>query len=109
MGGLDMTAAALLARVEGAGVTVEADGDRLRITASAPPPPALLHELGGLKAELLALLERHADEAAEREAIQGEPALPLVGTVARERLEAGERLTLAGLRAVANGGTQSHG
>jgi hypothetical protein len=99
----------MLARAEAGGLTLDADGDRLRITASAPPPPALLHELGGLKAELLALLERRADEAAERDAIQGEPALPLVGTVARERLEAGERLTLAGLRAVANGGTQSHG
>ena len=104
-----MNAAAILARVERAGVTVEAKGDRLRLVASAPPPPALLRDLAGAKAELLALLERRADEAAERAAIQAEPPLPAIGTPERDRLETEQRLMLAGLRAVAKSKAQTNG
>ena len=43
--------------------------------------------------------ERAADEAAERAAIQAEPPLPLQGTAGRERLDAVQRTTLAGLLA----------
>ena len=59
-----MTAAAILARARAAGVTVEADGGRLRLTAHSPAPTALMHDLAGAKAELLALLENHNDHAA---------------------------------------------
>lgn len=97
-----MNAAAILARAEAAGVTVKAAGDRLRLVATAPPPPALLHDLAGAKAELLALLERRADEAVERDAIQAEPPLPLPGTSGRERLDEAHRATLAGLKLAAN-------
>ncbi len=96
-----MTAAAILARAKAAGLTVEADGDRLRLVASAPPPPALLHDLAGAKAELLALLERRADAAAERAAIQAEPRLPAPDTAERERLERRHAATVIGLRQAA--------
>ncbi len=92
-----MTTAALLARAEAAGLTVDADGDRLRLRAAAPPPPALLHDLAGRKADLLALLERRADEAAERAAIQGEPELPPIGSPEWQRAEAMQRTMAAGL------------
>jgi hypothetical protein len=97
-----MTAAAILARAEAAGVTIEAAGDRLRLVATAPPQPALLHDLAGAKAELLALLERRADEAAERDAIQAETPLSPPGTPERERLDDAQRVTLAGLMLTAN-------
>ena len=97
MAGRTVTAATILARAEAAGVTVEASGDRLRLASNAPPPAALLHDLAGAKAELLALLERRADEAAEREAIQAEPLLPPVGTAARERRDAAQQIMVAGL------------
>jgi len=102
-------AAAALARAEAAGVLVKAEGDRLRLVASAPPPPALLHDLAGAKVELLALLERRADEAAEREAIQNELPLPPIGTPERERMEATQRKMLAGLSAVAKPKAQTLG
>ena len=60
-----MNAAMLLAKAKAAGVTVEADGNRLRLTSATPPPIALMHDLAGAKAELLALLECQGDEAAE--------------------------------------------
>ncbi len=93
MGWLVVTAA-LLARAEAAGLTLEAQGDRLRLVAAAPPPLALLHDLAGAKAELLDLL-------AERAAIQAEPPLPPLGTPDRDRLENAHRATVAGLLAVA--------
>jgi hypothetical protein len=74
-----MTAAAILARAEAAGVIIEADGDRLRLMAPAPPPTALLHDLAGVKAEILDLL-------ADRAAIAAEPRLPPPGSAERERL-----------------------
>ena len=92
-----MNAVAILAIAEAAGVRVEAAGDRLRLMAATPPPPALLHALSGAKIELLLLLERRADEAAEREAIQAEPLLPKAGTPERERLDRLQRATIAGL------------
>jgi hypothetical protein len=56
-----MTAAhVILARAEAAGVTVEADGDRLRLRAAVPPPPTLLHDMAGAKADLLDLLAERA-------------------------------------------------
>jgi hypothetical protein len=97
-----MTAAAILARAEAAGMTVQAAGDRLRLTAHAPPPPGLLHDLAGAKAALLALLERRADDAAERAAIQAEPALPPLGSKERERPDQAQRAMLAGLLATAD-------
>ncbi len=96
-----MTAAALLARAEAAGVRVEAAGDRLRLTAPRPPPPALLHDLAGAKAELLALLQAKADAAAERAAVEAEPLLPARGTPERERLDREHKATVAGLLAAA--------
>ena len=69
-----MTAAAILARAEAAGVSVMADGDMLRLMALTPPPLALLHDLAGVKAEILDLL-------AERAAICDRGAL----TAARKR------------------------
>jgi hypothetical protein len=104
-----MTAAAILARAEAAGVMVRLAGDRLALVAATPPPPALLHDLAGAKVELLALLECRADEAAERAAIQAEPPLPAIGTAERERLETKQRLMLAGLRAVAKPKAQTNG
>jgi hypothetical protein len=94
-----MIAAAILARAEAAGMTVQADGERLMLTAAAPPPTALLHDLAGAKAEILALLECRADEAAERAAIQAEAPLPPLGTPERERIEQTHRATVAGLLA----------
>jgi hypothetical protein len=96
-----MTAAALLARAEAAGVRLEAAGDRLRLLAAKPPPPALLHDLAGAKGELLALLECRADEAAERAAILAEPPMPPPGTPERERLDREQTAWLAGLRKAA--------
>jgi hypothetical protein len=93
--------AALLARAEAAGVRVEAEGDRLMLTAIMPPPAALLHDMAGAKAEVLALLERSADEAAERATIQAEPSLPPLGTPERKRIESDHRAMLAGLLTVA--------
>ncbi|MGH7120241.1 MAG: hypothetical protein ACREFP_14845 [Acetobacteraceae bacterium] len=96
-------ARAALAAAEAAGVRVEARGDKLRLTAPAPPPPEVLHALAELKPELLVLLrgepdlaalvedtaarahaathpdltpEEAAIEAEERAAIQGEAGLP---------------------------------
>jgi hypothetical protein len=57
-----MTAAAILARAHAAGVTVEADGGRLRLTAPIPAPTGLMHDLAGAKAELLALLKPHGTQ-----------------------------------------------
>ena len=96
-----MNATAILATAEAAGVRVEAAGDRLRLIAAKPPPPGLLHDLAGAKGEVLVLLERRADEATERAAIQAEPALPPPGTPERERVERTHRATLAGLLAAA--------
>ena len=96
-----MNAAAILARAEEAGATVQAAGDRLRLISAAPLPPALLHDLAGVKAELLALLDRRADEAAERAAIQAEPILPPPGTTERAALDAARRNYNAGLMAAA--------
>ncbi len=96
-----MNAAAILARAKSAGVRLEVAGDRLRLTAAAPPPPALLHEVAGAKAELLALLEGRADEAEERTAIQNEPSLPAQGTPERDRVDAAQSETLAGLLSLA--------
>jgi exodeoxyribonuclease-5 len=59
------------------------------ITASLPPL-VLSGELAEAEGELL-------DELAERDAIQNEPALPAPGTPERERLEAAQRVMLAGL------------
>ena len=101
MGGLDMTATAILARAEAAGMTLHADAGRLRMTAPALPPLALLHDLAGAKADLLDLLERRADEAAEREAIQAESALPPSGSPGRARLDRGQAAMLAGLMTAA--------
>ncbi len=96
-----MTAAAILAHAEAAGVRVEVAGDRLRLIAAAPPTPNLLHELAGAKAEVLALLECRADEAAERAAIRAEGNLPPPGTAERDRLDRTQGDMLTGLRAVA--------
>ncbi len=96
-----MTAAAILARAEAAGVRVEAVGERLRLTAPSPPPPALLHDLAGAKAELLAVLQAKADEEGERAAIKAEPQLPARGTPQRERLDREHKATVAGLLAAA--------
>jgi hypothetical protein len=63
----------------------------------------LLHELAGAKAELLALLERRADDAAERAAIEGESALPRPGSPERERVDNTQIATLAGLMIAADG------
>jgi hypothetical protein len=92
-----MTAAALLARAEAAGVRLEAAGDRLRLVSAKSPPPALLHDLAGAKAELLALLECRADAAAERAAILAEPPMPPRGTPARERMDREQAAIVAGL------------
>ncbi len=108
MGGGAMTAAAILARAEAAGLAVEADGDRLRLIAAARPADALLHELAGAKAELLALLEARAEEAADYAARQAEPLLPPVGTPERTRLDEAQRKMLAGLMAVAGRRTTLH-
>jgi len=97
MGGLDMTATAILARAEAAGMTLHADAGRLRMTAPALPPLALLHLIGGAKADLLDLLQCRADEAAEREAIQAEPELPPPGTAERMRMDAAHGCMVAGL------------
>jgi hypothetical protein len=51
-----VTAAALLDRLAALGVRVTADGDRLRLSAAAPPPPDLLAEARAAKADLLAAL-----------------------------------------------------
>ena len=96
-----MTAATLLAGAEATGVHVQAAGDRLRLTSPRPPPPALLHDLAGAKAELLALLQARADEAGERAAIEAEPLLPARGTPERERLDGEHKATVAGLLAAA--------
>jgi len=60
-----MNAAMLLARAKAAGVTVNADGNRLRLTSTTPAPTALMHDLAGAKAELLALLECQSETPAE--------------------------------------------
>ena len=102
-----MTTAALLTRAEAAGVRVEAAGNRLRLTAPSPPPPALLHDLAGAKLELLLMLQAKADEAAERAAIQAEPLLPPRGSRERERLDRDQKATLAGLLSAAKPTPQS--
>ena len=96
-----MTAAVILARAESAGVTLQAAGDRLLLSAPAPPPLALLRDLACVKADLLDLLQCRADEAAEREAIQAEPALPPPGSPERARLDREQAAMLAGLMAAA--------
>ena len=98
-----MTAAVILARAESAGVTLQAAGDRLLLSAPAPPPLALLRDLACVKADLLDLLQCRADEAAEREAIQAEPALPPPGSKERIGLEIKQRAVVAGLIAAARG------
>ena len=98
-----MTAAVILARAESAGVTLQAAGDRLLLSAPAPPPLALLRDLACVKADLLDLLQCRADEAAEREAIQGEPELPPRGSKERIGLEIKQRAVVAGLIAAARG------
>ena len=98
-----MTATAILARAEAAGMTLHADAGRLRMTAPALPPLALLHLIGGAKADLLDLLQCRADEAAEREAIQAESALPPPGSKERIGLEIKQRAVVAGLIAAARG------
>ncbi len=90
-----MTAAGILAHASAAGVTMEADGDRLRLVAAAPPPLALLHDLAGAKGEILDLL-------AERSAIANEPPLQPLGTAERERLDRKQAVMVAGLLAVAD-------
>jgi hypothetical protein len=92
-----MTAAAILARAEAAGISVAIDGDRLRLTAPAPACTVLMHALAGAKAELLALLECRADEAAERGAILAEPPMPLPGTPERVRMDCEQAAIVAGL------------
>ncbi len=112
MGGGAMIAAAILARAEAAGLAVEADGDLLRLIAAARPGDALLHELAGAKAELLALLEARAEEAADHAARQAEPLLPPVGTPARSRLDQAQREMVAGLMAASrppHGSTGANG
>jgi len=98
-----VTAAVILARAESAGVTLQAAGDRLLLSAPAPPPLALLRDLACVKADLLDLLQCRADEAAEREAIQAEPALPPPGSKERIGLEIKQRAVVAGLIAAARG------
>jgi len=96
-----MTAAAILARAAAAGVSVAIDGDRLRLTAPAPACTVLMHALAGAKAEVMALLECRADEAAERAAILAEPPMPPPGTPERERMDREQAAWLAGLRKAA--------
>ncbi len=84
-----MNAVAVLARADAAGVTVEADGDRLRLVAAAAPPMALLHDLAGAKADILDLL-------AERAAIEHEPPIPPPGGPEREWLDRRQRVMVAG-------------
>jgi len=93
-----MTAAAILARAEAAGVSVTIDGDRLRLTAPAPACTVLMHDLAGAKAEVMALLAaRAAEAAAERAAIQAEPRMPPPGTQERTRMDRENAAMVAGL------------
>lgn len=74
-----MSAAAILERCRAAGVSLHADGDRLKVTAPRPPPAELLDELRTHKAELLRLLApvlpaAMLEDLAERAAIIGEHA-----------------------------------
>ncbi len=55
-----MTAEALLGRLAALGVRVAADGERLRLSADAPPPPDLLAEVRAAKAGVLAVLRTGA-------------------------------------------------
>jgi hypothetical protein len=97
-----MTAAALLARVREAGLTLTAHGDRLR-WRGPKPQTELLHDLAEHKAAILALLSAedatHVAASIERRAAAAldgyEPPLstpvpewPALGTVERDRLDA---------------------
>jgi hypothetical protein len=55
-----MSAAAILRAAGAAGVRIMLNGDRLKLDASAPPPPELLAALREHKAELLRLLQSPA-------------------------------------------------
>ncbi len=87
-----MTASAILARAEAAGLTVEAAGDRLWLSAPERPSDALLHELAGAKAELLALLQVNAHRTT-----QAEPSAHRQVTPERAMLDQAQRELLAGL------------
>jgi hypothetical protein len=91
----------LIAKANELGITLEAFGDKLRLVAPEPPPTSFLHDLAGSKPGVLASLEAHADEIAERTAIMDEPLLPPLGTEARIIRDEHQRATLAGLHAVA--------
>ena len=56
-----MTAAAVLARAQAAGLTVVAEGGGIRLRGSAKPPADLLADLRANKADVLALLTGPAD------------------------------------------------
>ena len=59
--------AALLAQVKAHGGTVEARGDRLRLTAPEPLPPGLVETLRERKGEILALLREPTGSSAGEE------------------------------------------
>jgi hypothetical protein len=91
----------LIAKAEALGITLEAVGDKLLLVAPEAPTASLLHDLAGSKSGVLASLEAHADEAAERTAIMDEPLLPPAGTEERIIRDERQRATLAGLQAAA--------
>lgn len=110
-----MTAAAALSRAQAAGLTLTAEGDRLR-WRGPPPSPELLAELRAHKADLLLLLDTRAAVAAatippaspeqveaerqDRAAIAAEGAPAATGPLSPAELAAWEA-ELAGLLAAA--------
>jgi hypothetical protein len=113
-----MTAAKALACAHAAGLTLIAEGNRLRWRGPQPPPD-LLTDLRAHKAEVLALLsptcaataptlipatpEQSASETADREAIGAEELLPAPGTAERDRLDRQHATQVTGLLRVSWG------
>lgn len=84
--GASMSAAVLLFELKGRGITLQAQGDRLRFHPRSAVGPDLLAKMREHKADIIRLLNREADSAKDQQAVSQPGRLHLPDDVLDELL-----------------------